>query len=140
MHLGSTVVADEESAALVQPGEGALDHPAFAPEPRAVLGLAARDHRLDATRPELAAMALGVIAAVGNESLRTPPRPADTAAHCRDGVDEREQLGDVVAVAASEPPGQWQPGAVGQEMVLGARTAPVDRARTRFGAPFFAWI
>jgi len=39
----AAVVADEQSLELVQPGEGALDDPADAAEPGAVLGLAAGD-------------------------------------------------------------------------------------------------
>ena len=42
----AAVVADEQSFELVQPGEGALDDPAVAAEPGAVLGLAAGDLRL----------------------------------------------------------------------------------------------
>jgi hypothetical protein len=32
--------------------------------------------------------------------------------------DQREQLGDVVAVPASQPDGQWDAAGVDQEMVL----------------------
>ena len=120
MDLCAAVVADEESAALVQPGEGTFDDPALAAETGAVLGLPTRDDGLDATRPELTPRAPVVVATVG--------------------VEEREQLGDVMAVAAREAPGQGRATAVGQEVMLGARTASVDRARARRGAPFFAWI
>ena len=41
------VGSDEESAAVVEPGEGAFDDPALLAEPRAVLGLASSDHWLD---------------------------------------------------------------------------------------------
>jgi hypothetical protein len=34
--LGASVVADEQPLELVQPGEGALDDPAVAAEPRSV--------------------------------------------------------------------------------------------------------
>ncbi len=43
MDLGATVVADEQSLEVVQPGEGALDDPARAAESGAVLGLPAGD-------------------------------------------------------------------------------------------------
>ncbi len=43
MDLGAAVVADEQPFEVVQPGEGALDDPAGATEPGAVLGLAAGD-------------------------------------------------------------------------------------------------
>jgi hypothetical protein len=111
--LCSAVVADEEPAALVQPGEGAFNDPAFAAEPGAVSCPAAGDHGLDAARPQLSAIALVVVAAVGDEPIGSSPRPSDAAAHCRDGVEQRQQLGDVVAVAAGECPGQRQAAPIG---------------------------
>lgn len=48
MGFVAAVGADEESAAVVQPGEGAFDNPTLTPEPGAVFGLASRDYRLDA--------------------------------------------------------------------------------------------
>jgi hypothetical protein len=44
-------------------------------------------------------------------------------------------LGDVVAVAAGERPGEREPTGVDEEMMLGAGAAAVDRARARRGAP-----
>src|SRR5204863_3252307 len=66
--------------------------------------------------------------------------PAREAGDGRYAVEQRQQLSDVVAVAAGQRPGERRSVRVGQEVVLGARTAPIDRARARFGAPFFAWI
>ena len=48
----AAVGADEEAAAVVQPGEGAFDDPTVAAEAGAVLGLAAGDDRLDAALPD----------------------------------------------------------------------------------------
>ena len=45
-----------------------------------------------------------------------------------------------MAVSAGQRPRQRETVAVYQEVVLGARTAPVDRAFARFRASFFAWI
>jgi hypothetical protein len=46
--LVAAVVADEQPLEVMQPGEGALDDPTGATEPRAVLGLAASYLRFDA--------------------------------------------------------------------------------------------
>jgi hypothetical protein len=48
----AAVGADEESAAVVQPGEGAFDDPAVSAEARAVFDLAASDDRLDSAFPD----------------------------------------------------------------------------------------
>jgi hypothetical protein len=134
----AAVVADEQSLELVQPGEGALDDPAVTAEPGAVRGLAAGDLRFDPALTELAAMTVVVVAAVCGDAVGSSARPADLAAHRRGAIDERDQLGDVVAVAAGERPGERDPGRIDEEMVLGAVSGSVDRARARRSAPFFA--
>ena len=138
MDLVAAVVADEQSFELVQPREGALDDPAAAAETGAVLGLAAGDLWLDPALAELAAMRGVVVAAVGGQAFRSPARPADLAAYGRDTVEQRDQLGDVVAVAARNRPSERDPGRVDQEVVFGAVSGSINRARARLGAPFFA--
>jgi hypothetical protein len=136
--LGAAVVADEEPFELVQPGERALDDPAVAAQPRAVPGRAACDLRPNCAPAQLASLRPMVVGAVRGDPLRPSPRPADVATHRRNPLDERDQLGDVVAVAAGERPGERDPGRVDQEMVLGAVSGSINRARARLGAPFFA--
>ncbi len=138
MDFVAAVVADEQSLEVVQPGEGAFDDPAVAAEPGAVLGLAACDLGLDPPAAEFAPVLVVVVAAIGADPIRSPPRPADLSADGRDTVDERDQLGDVVAVAARDREGERDPARVDQEMVLGAVSGSINRARARRGAPFFA--
>ena len=122
----------------MQPGEGAFDDPAVAAEPGAVLGLAACDQRRDAALPDEAAVLVVVVAAVCDQRPGSASWPADAAADGRHSVEQLEQLGDVVAVAARERPGERDAAAVYEQVVLAAGSATVDRAGTRFGAPFFA--
>jgi len=136
--VGAAVVADEESFELVEPGEGALDDPAVAAKPGAVLGLAPGDLRGDAAPAKLAAAVLVVVASVGADAIGSAARPADLAPDRRHPVDKRDQLGAVMAVAAGERPGERDPGRVYKEMVLGAVSGSINRARARLGAPFFA--
>lgn len=138
MDFVAAVVADEQALEVMQPGEGALDDPASTTKAGSVSGLAAGDLRLDPSLPELAPVLVVVVAAVCGHSLGPPARAADLAAHRRDTLDERDQLGDVVAVATRERPGERDPGRVDQEVVLGAVSGSINRARARFGAPFFA--
>ena len=138
MDFVAAVVADEQSFELVQPSEGALDDPAVAAKSGAVLGLAARDLGSDAPPAELAAVTVVVVTAIGAETVGPPPRSARLAAHRRDTVDQREQLGAVVAVAAGDRPGKRDPARVYEKVMLGARSGSINRARARLGAPFFA--
>jgi hypothetical protein len=142
MDLVAAVVADEEPLELMQPGEGALDDPADAAERGAVLGLAACDRRRDSAPAELAPVLVVVIPPISGDALRPAARPADLAAHRRHALHQRHELGYVVAVAAGDRPGERDAGGVDQEVMLGAASGSVNRARPRRGAPFFActWL
>jgi hypothetical protein len=136
--VGSALVADEQSFELVQPGEGALDDPAVAPEAGAVLGLAAGDLGGDPAFAERATLRPVVVGPIGGDPIWSTPRPADATTYRRHAVNERHELGYVVAVAARERPGERDPGRVDEEVVLGAVSGSINRARARRGAPFFA--
>jgi len=136
--LVAAVGAKQQPAAVVEPGEGALDDPAVTAESGAVLGLAARDQRLDPSPPDEPAVLVVVVAAIGDDAVGTAPRPTDASTHGWDSIQEGEQLGDVVAVAAGERPGKRQAAAVYEEMLLAAAPATVDWAGTGLRAPFFA--
>ena len=138
MDLVAAVVADEQSFELMQPGEGAFDDPAVAAEPGAVVGLAPCDLRGDPALTQFATAGVVVVAAVGADTVRSAAGPADLAADRWHPVDERDQLGAVVAVAAGERPGEREPGRVNEKVVLGAVSGSINRARARLGAPFFA--
>ena len=138
MDVGAAVVTNEQSFVVVEPGEGALDDPTNAAEAGAVLGLATRDLRFDPTRAELTAVLVMVVAAVGDDPVGAAAWPTDLAAHRRDALDERDQLGDVVAVAAGDRPGKRDPGRVYEKVMLRAVSGSINRARARRGAPFFA--
>ena len=138
MDLGAAVVTNEQSFVVVEPGEGALDDPTNAAEAGAVLGLATRDLRFDPTGAELTAVLVMVVAAVGDDPVGAAAWPTDLAAHRRDALDERDQLGDVVAVAAGDRPGKRDPGRVYEKVMLRAVSGSINRARARRGAPFFA--
>ena len=138
MNVVAAVGADQQSAAVVEPGEGAFDDPAVAAQAGPVLGLAASDQRLHAPLPDEAAVFVVVVATVGGDPVGPSTRAADLAADRRDALDERDQLGDVVAVAAGERPRERHTAAVYEQVVLAAPPAAIDRAGTRFCAPFFA--
>lgn len=67
-----------------------------------MLGLAAGDLWLDPAAPELATVAVTVIAAVSDELLGALARPSASTLHRVDAVEQRQQLGDVVAVAGGQ--------------------------------------
>jgi hypothetical protein len=84
--------------------EAALDDPALLAQAGAVVGAATRDDGLDAARPEQAAILVVVAAAVGEDRVGFLSRSATLADHraCVQLVEQRQQLSDVVAVAACQ--------------------------------------
>ena len=96
-----------------------------------MIGLATRDHRFDAALPDEAAVLVVVVAAVGDEAVGPPSGAADAAAYGWHPIEKRQELGDIVAVAAGERPGQRDAAAVYEEMLLAAAATPVDRAGSR---------
>ena len=96
---------------------------------------AACDLGSDPALAEFAATARVVVGTIAGDSVGPPARPADLAAHRRHTVEEWDQLGAVVAVAAGEGPGERDPAALDKEVVLGAQSGSINRARARLGAP-----
>jgi hypothetical protein len=136
--VSAAFVADAEPLEGVQPGEAALDHPPLAAQPGAVGDAAAGDPRSDAALAELSAVDVVVIAAVGEQLPRPPARPSASTPDRWDGINQRDELGDVVAVAAGECHGQWYAAGVAEQVVLGARPAAVDRGRADVVPPLRA--
>src|SRR5919198_6367283 len=83
-----------------------------------------------------------VVAAVGEHALRSSAWTSGAATHGRHALKQRHELGDVVAVAAADRPRERDPSGVYEQMMLGAVSGSINRARARRGAPFFActWL
>src|SRR6476620_8281427 len=77
---GIALVAHQQAAVAVQPGEAALHHPAVAPEPHARLDVAAGDPRGDAAAAEGDAVAAGRVTQVRVQFTGPSTRPAVAAA------------------------------------------------------------
>jgi hypothetical protein len=85
-----------------------------------------------ATSQERFAVFAAVVGAVGKQ--RSGPELAVSAGRW-DAIDERQQLGDVVAVRGGESSGQRGSPAIADHVVLGARSAAIDERGACLGAP-----
>jgi hypothetical protein len=72
-----------------------------------------------------------VVAAIGDDASGPAPGTATHAGDGRHRLEQGDQLGDVVAVAARDGPGKRDPGRVYEKVMLGARSGSVNRARAR---------
>jgi hypothetical protein len=100
--------------------EAALHDPALSAEAGAVGCSAAGDHGRDPEGSQEPAVLVVVIATVGEEPVGFLAWPADLAGHgpAVEVFDQRDQLGDVVAVPASQPDRERDAARVDEQVVL----------------------
>lgn len=135
MQIGSTFIAYPQAAELVQPGDGALDHPACDAGMTAMPGTTFADLRAHATLPQDTAIAFTVVAAVGLNDFRPLQWVAAPSGNGRHALQERHQLRRIVPVGASQDDIERDAVAVDEEVVLAARLAPISRVGTSFFPP-----
>jgi hypothetical protein len=98
----------------------------------AVFGAALGDDRSDATLAKSAAMRVGVVAALGVDDLGLAKRSAAYASNRRDGVDQRQQLRDIVAIRAGQDDAERNAGRVYEDVVFGSWSCPIGGIRPSY--------
>ena len=135
MNTRSALVADRQSAKAMQPCDGAFDHPAGAAQAAAMGAAALRELRRDAAPRELVPMRLRVVAPISLHESRFADGPAGAAAQRRQGIDQRQQLCDVVPVRGGQRRDERNPVRVGENMMLRPGLAAIGRVRSSFFPP-----
>ena len=102
MNVGSAFEANTKTTETMEPRVSPFDDPTKLSQAAAVFGAAPGDDRSDATLAKSAAMRVGVVATVSVNDLGLAKRSAASAANRWDGVDQRQQLRDIVAVRAGQ--------------------------------------
>jgi hypothetical protein len=118
--LGVALVAGSQAPEVVQVSEAALDDPTLFSEAGAVGCSTAGDDRCDAERSQEPAVLVVVIAPVGQQPVGLLARASDLAGD-RPSVqilEQRDQLGDVVAVATGEGDRKRNAAGVDEQVVL----------------------
>jgi hypothetical protein len=124
--VAASFVADPKSFELVQPGEGAFNHPTHLAQPGAVGDAASGDHRLDAAPPQQSAVFVEVVASICVQAPGLAPGPSAQSADRWDRVQQLQELSDVVSVAAGERDAERGSVAIDDQMMFGAGTGAVD--------------
>ena len=135
MDVGAFFVSHAKASVVVEPGDGALDVPAQGAEAAAVFGVASRDERAHFALKEFLAMGLGIVSPIRDDERWFATRTPAFATDGGNGVDEGNQLGDVVPVCAGDRCGKRNSLSIGNEVVLGARLAPVRWIRAGLVPP-----
>ena len=135
--VASALVASDEPAVAVDPGEGALDDPAMSAQLLAGLDAASGDAGRDpAAAAGLAAPPM-VVCLVGVQLVRPAPCPAGLAADRRDAVQQLLERLAVVGVSTGQHEGEWDAVPVGNQVALGAEPASIGRVRACLVTPLF---
>jgi hypothetical protein len=127
MDVFTSLIAHLQPPRAVQPGQGALYHPAITPQACAGADPLARNSRDDVTLPEHPAAARIVIALVRVQLMGSLPRPSVRSENRRNGVNHRLQHLRIVDVGRRMPDRQRDPAAVDHKVALRARFAPIRR-------------
>lgn len=125
MNVSKALEADTQAPEVVQPTDGALDHPAGLAQAAAVRLTTTRDACRNALRVQLATLLVVIVAAVRLHERRLGQRAARFAANRRKGFDQRDQLRDVVAVGPGQDQRERDTLRFGDEVVLGARASAI---------------
>lgn len=124
--------AHAQSTEIVQPAQRALDYPARLAQ-SAAMGLAtARDGGGDAGGVQRLGVLVVVVAPIGLHELRIGQRAPALAADRRNGLDQRMQLGDVVAIGPGQDDRERDALRFCDEVVLRARASAIGGIRSCF--------
>jgi hypothetical protein len=92
VNVRSLFVANPQSPELVQPSEGPFDHPAPSSQSAAMLGVALRKKRDDASVTQTLPDCISVITTVAQLAVRTMARSSSLSLQSWDGVNQCEGL------------------------------------------------
>lgn len=109
-----------------------FDDPADFSKATTVRVTAPRDAGGDVALVKDASVFIVVVTTVGVDAARTAQRPSTHAADRHDGLDQRNQLGDVVAIGAAQDCRDRRSVGVGCDVVLGTGSRSIGGVRASF--------
>lgn len=132
MNIATAIEANAKPTEIVEPQVSSFNHPAVFAQTGAMFSSAPCDHRPDATITQALAMYVRVVAAIGVNAFRLAQRSATRAPDRRDGIDQRQQLGDVVTVRAGQYHADRHPVCVYEDVVLRTWARTIREVRPSF--------
>lgn len=135
MNIGSSFKAGSKSAELVEPSQGSLDDPTRLAEAASVRCIAMRQDRLDSSNPQLVFMIFRSISSVSLHSVWPLAWPSWFSGDRRNGVDQRQEFGDVMSIRRSDRRREWNSLRIGNHVMLAPWFAAIGRVWADFWPP-----
>ena len=125
MNVGSSLIANPQSAELVQPSQSSLHHPPVDAQAAPVLGQPLGQDWPDPQPTQSPAVGFRVIGSVSLNLIRPPAGTSPLPPKRRNGLHQGEQLGHVMSVRSGENSRQGNPLGIGNDMMLATQLASV---------------
>lgn len=132
MNDGQAFETNPEPTEVMQPRDSALNNPAGFSETAAVGNPSAGNFGFDSRRVQGIAVLVMVVAAVALNDHRLLERSSAFAADGRNGLDQRNELRNVVPIGAGQDDCERDPLRFSDEVVLGAGASTVGGIRSCF--------
>jgi len=138
MDVGSSFVANGESAELGQPGQGALDDPAITAESFVAVDATPGDAILDAPPPQGLATAGIIVSLVGMQLVRSFARSPVALTDRLQAVDQDLEHHGIVDVGGAQGADERDAVPIDQDVAFGAFLAAIRRVGAGVFTPLFA--
>lgn len=138
MDVCTPLVANNESAKPMKPGERALDYPTVSPQTIARLDPSPSDSGRDAADSACGTASHVIIGLVGMQLVRTPSATTLCRTNGWNAIEQFIEWLGIVDVGRGQLREKRDPLPLDDDVVLGARSAPIGRVRAGFFAPLFA--
>lgn len=135
MNIGSSFIAGSKSAELMEPSQGSLDDPTRLAEAASVSRIAMRHDRLDSSNPQLAFMIFRSVCSVSLHSVWPLAWPPCLSGDRPNGVDQRQEFGDVMSIRRSDRRREWNSRSIGNYVMLAPWFAAIGRVWADFWPP-----
>jgi hypothetical protein len=138
MDIVTSFTSYAKPAKLMEPANRPFDDPTVDAQATSMLSVAFCQDRFDSSVSQLLAMAGGVVRAIPLDSIRTLSWATAFSTNWRDRVHQRQQLGDVVRIRASQRGREGNAVGVRGQMMLAAGFTAICWIGSRFFPPCMA--
>lgn len=135
MNRRQSFITHPQTTELVQPGDGAFDHPTGLAQIAAVRSTASGNLMQDATLLQCQAVSATVIGAISLNTLGLSQRPSAFSSHRRHAIDQRQQLRDIVPIGLGQNDIDRDALRIDEKVVFAALLTAIGWVRSTFFPP-----